>query len=493
MQFNQLLVHCFSLTQTPKLQQSSSGAVPGGVASDSRYCLHSTDREIQQVERGVVEDEDGEGIYGTDALSISAWYGRGHENRDLWLMLMFLVLALAMRMPCLYSKCSESLNGDGVLYTSLYVESIESIEMKMNEKLSVIKLLKRAAKLLFGNIKLAFFLLLCSLPLFCFLIFFELSLQTTVSLTYQFLSKQLSFEEDLSGNDLFLQTTVSLNYQFLSQQHSFWEDLSENHLILWLIQTSLLYFLPYTFLDLLTTTTIVAASSIVYTSEKEPMRLTDLVRRSFEICQTRVRGCLITSLYVLLLSTSVFIFFFLFFLLLFFGFFSNWTKQLIIAPLLHQHQSFLDQAPVLIYAMVVLVQGTLFMYLTGKFFKWSAGWNMGLVVSVVEEDGEDGQGIYGSDALSLSALYRRGHEKRDLWMMLVFLVFSLAARIPCVYSKCNLYSSGNRVLYTGIYVGFLCVGNVLKWLACVVCYHNCKTRFLRKKADVEQQAKPPAT
>nr|VDC61977.1 unnamed protein product [Brassica rapa] len=38
--------------------------------------------------------------------------------------------------------------------------------MKIDEKLSVMELLKRAVKLIFSNINLAFFLFLCSLPLF---------------------------------------------------------------------------------------------------------------------------------------------------------------------------------------------------------------------------------------------------------------------------------------------------------------------------------------
>ncbi|KAL0760149.1 hypothetical protein Bca101_076299 [Brassica carinata] len=106
--------------------------------------------------------------------------------------------------------------------------------------------------------------------------------------------------------------------------------------------------------------------------------------------------------------------------------------------------------------MVVLVQVTLFMYLTAKFIKWSAGWNMSLVASVLEEEGEDGEeGVYGSNALSLLAWYRKGHEKGDVWMMLVVLILALAKRMPCLYSKCSLSSSGNGVLYTCVYVASL--------------------------------------
>ncbi|KAG7598114.1 hypothetical protein ISN44_As06g024080 [Arabidopsis suecica] len=228
------------------------------------------------------------------------------------------------------------------------------METKSDEKLSIIELLKRAAKLLFGNINIALFLFFCSLPLFCFLIFFELSLQTTVSLASTYLSKLVNSEEDLSENDL----------------------------IPWLIQTSLLYFFPYTFLDLLTTTAIVAASSISYTSEEEPLGLLYLVRRSFKICHNKVA------------------------------------------------------VVVLFHAVVVLIHGTVFIVLAAKFSKWSAGWNISMVVSVLEEE-EDGKGIYGSSALSLSAWYLRGQEKRDLWMMLVFLVGALVTRMPCLYYKCS--------------------------------------------------------
>ncbi|KFK44458.1 hypothetical protein AALP_AA1G259200 [Arabis alpina] len=437
------------------------------------------------------EEEDGQGIYGTDALALSSYYGRGHEKHGQWVMLVFLVFALAMRIPCLCFKCSESSSGNGALYTSFYVdlrlkERTKTMEVKMEDKLSNMELLKRAAKLLVGNINLLLLLFLCSLPLFCFLIFFELSLQTTISATCQFLYKQLSFGKDLSENDPMLGFGIigSLTSEDLPKQHSLSEDLSENDLIPWLIHTALLYFFPYTFLDLLTTTTVVAASSIVYTSEEKPLGVLCLVQRSIKICQNRVGGFLITYLCVLLLSTSVFLFFCFLFLYYFLGFFSNPINYFASVSLIRQ--TTLDPVAVLLHALVVLVHSVLFMFLTAKFTKWSAGWNMGLVVSVLEEEDENGKGIYGRDALSLSAWYRRGHEKRDLWMMLMFLVFGLAMRMPCLYSKCSESSSRNGVLYTSLYVGLICFGNVVKWVACVVCYHDCKTRFLRKKHDVEQ-------
>ncbi|XP_010460159.1 PREDICTED: uncharacterized protein LOC104741082 [Camelina sativa] len=327
------------------------------------------------------------------------------------------------------------------------------METKSEEKRSVIELLEQTAKLLFGNINLALFLFLCSLPLFCFLIFFELSLQTTVSLASRYLYKLVTSEENLSENDL----------------------------IPWLIQTSLLYFFPYTFLDLFTTTAIVAASSTIYTSKEEPLGLLYLVRRSVKICQNRVGGCLITSLYVLLLSTSVV-----------FGFLSGSTVYLMIVSLTIEHQIFLKESVVLAMGLlavlfdvvVILIHGTVFIVLATKFCKWSAGWNISMVVSVLEED-EDGKGIYGSNALSLSAWYVRGQEKRDLWMMLLFFACAFLTRMPCIYFKCSESLNGNGVLYTGLYVGLICIGNVVKWVSCVVCYHDCNTRVLRKKGDVE--------
>ncbi|KAF2546476.1 hypothetical protein F2Q70_00020526 [Brassica cretica] len=129
------------------------------------------------------EEEDGKGIYGTNALSLSYWYGRGHEKRDLWMMLMFLVFAIAMRMPCLYSRC--------ICVVSYHACRTRVSEKKDDEdqKLRLLKIKlnhhdekRRETTLVFGNNKLALFLFSGLSLAVWFLNFFELFLQfTTVS------------------------------------------------------------------------------------------------------------------------------------------------------------------------------------------------------------------------------------------------------------------------------------------------------------------------
>ncbi|CAN8291748.1 unnamed protein product [Cochlearia groenlandica] len=347
------------------------------------------------------------------------------------------------------------------------------MEMKMEENLGFVNILRRATKLLCGNINLALFLFLCSLPLFSFLIFFELYLQTTVSFAAQYLSHQLKH-----GN----------NYND-PQDNVF----SNKNLIALLIQTFLLYLFPYSLVDLLATTTIVSASSVAYTTEEGPLRFGQMVKRSIKICKRRVSGCLITSLYVLLLSTSVFSGFLFaatnyMYMLYVTGIGDSYYSSMIMAEdgniYLETRSFFYNPERLLLDAVMALFHGAIFVVLLAKFSKWSAGWNMGLVVSVLEE-GEESQGIYGTEALSLSAHYGRGHEKPGFFVMLVFLVFALAMRMPCLCFKCSENSHAYGLLYTSLYVGLVCVGNVVKWVACVVWYYDCRTRVLEKKGEVE--------
>ncbi|CAN6881209.1 unnamed protein product [Brassica oleracea] len=256
--------------------------------------------------------------------------------------------------------------------------------MKIQENLEFVDVLKRARKLVCGNINLLLFLFICTLPLFCFLIFLELSLQTTVLVASEYFSREVKFWG---------------YYYTAPRDHALLKNL-----ISLLLPTFLLYLFPYSLLDLLTTTTIVSASSLVYTSEEEPLGLRQLVRRTVEICQNRIEDG------------------------------GSYTTR----------SSFEDLSPsrILFDSVMALFHGAIFIVLLAKFS------NM-------------------ADALSLSSYYGRGHEKSGLWVMLVFLLFALATRIRYLCLKCSESSSsnGNGVLYTSFYVGLICVGNIIKWVA----------------------------
>uniref|UniRef100_A0A0D3CCT7 Uncharacterized protein n=1 Tax=Brassica oleracea var. oleracea TaxID=109376 RepID=A0A0D3CCT7_BRAOL len=247
--------------------------------------------------------------------------------------------------------------------------------MKIQENLEFVDVLKRARKLVCGNINLLLFLFICTLPLFCFLIFLELSLQTTVLVASEYFSREVKFWG---------------YYYTAPRDHALLKNL-----ISLLLPTFLLYLFPYSLLDLLTTTTIVSASSLVYTSEEEPLGLRQLVRRTVEICQNRIEVL---------------------------GDGGSYTTR----------SSFEDLSPsrILFDSVMALFHGAIFIVLLAKFS------NM-------------------------------GHEKSGLWVMLVFLLFALATRIRYLCLKCSESSSsnGNGVLYTSFYVGLICVGNIIKWVA----------------------------
>ncbi|CAN7094302.1 unnamed protein product [Brassica rapa subsp. narinosa] len=275
--------------------------------------------------------------------------------------------------------------------------------MKIQENLEFIDVLKRARKLLCGNINLLLFLFICSLPLFCFLIFFELSLQTTVLVASEYFSREVKFWG---------------YYYTAPRDHALLKNL-----ISLLLQTFLFYLFPYSLLDLLTTTTIVSASSLVYTSEEEPLGLNQLVRRTVGICRKRIEGLYYTTR-------------------------SSFEEDLSLSRILFD-------------SVMALFHGAVFI-------------------------------VCLPNALSLSSYYGRGHEKSGLWVMLVFLLFALAMRIPCLCLKFSESSSENGVLYTSFYVGLICVGNIIKWVASVVLYCDCRTRVLEKKCDLETGSKAKA-
>ncbi|KAH1239157.1 hypothetical protein GmHk_08G023654 [Glycine max] len=154
------------------------------------------------------------------------------------------------------------------------------------------------------------------------------------------------------------------------------------------------------------------------------MTLKEMVQKPFDL--SKLRGSFVTSVYVLFLTT---------------------THQL---------------------GLRVAFAKVLRMYL-----EWSAMWNMSLVISVLE-------GIYGVDAFSSSTYFSRGCHRRGLFLMMIFFAWGHLLRLPCYHV--GGYEQGNAIF---VQVGLFCMVNPLKWVACMIYFHDCKERKLKKKTDEE--------
>nr|KYP49272.1 hypothetical protein KK1_029013 [Cajanus cajan] len=107
------------------------------------------------------------------------------------------------------------------------------------------------------------------------------------------------------------------------------------------------------------------------------------------------------------------------------------------------------------------------------YLEWSAMWNMGFVISVVDD-------IYGIGAFRVSYSLSRGNQNRGLLLMLVFFALGLYLRLLCVSLGC--YKGGYGIF---VHIGVLTVVNTLKWVSCVIYFYDCKERKMEKKVDEE--------
>ena len=180
------------------------------------------------------------------------------------------------------------------------------------------------------------------------------------------------------------------------------------------------------------------------------MSLTGMFSRF--INETRLKGPLITSIYVLLLSS-----------LISFGLVS-------LSPYL-----FAAKALVSVFFMVPFL--AIFIALLIKYIEWSAVWNMGIVISILEEK-------QGDVAIVVSSYLSRGSRLCGFVLMLIISVWSIVLRLACLYAGWETRGSG--VMRTTVQTGLVCLVNVLKWVIFVVYFYNCKKQSFEKKSATEE-------
>lgn len=216
-----------------------------------------------------------------------------------------------------------------------------------------------------------------------------------------------------------------------------------------LVQLGFLYLVPLHLLELCIVIVTVDLASKIYAEDRTLiLPLKEMLYK--QIYGARIRGTFITSSYVILLSTC------------------NLLGLVWLATSYHVFWRSESQVPFLLF------YGPVFIALLLKYLEWSAVWNMSIVISVLE-------GTFGVRAMLLSAHFNKGSERRGLLLMAVFFVWGLGLRLPCLYFGCY----EREIMGIVAQVGLLCLGNVLKWVACMIYFYDCKKQTLEKKVDLE--------
>ncbi|KAK7247404.1 hypothetical protein RIF29_42287 [Crotalaria pallida] len=356
---------------------------------------------------------------------------------------------------------------------------MESERKQIKQKLEVFDILREAVTIYAKNINFIIFTLLSSIPFFCVMVYFEFLFQQTLVETPEFIYPLfLPFSDRYYAYHIEvieaypLDTNITLARSYVNNSdvgsyvnssdfrsyantptvvtriinHTDFRSFTSDYLPV-LLQLVFLYLVPLHVLELCSAVVTMDLASKA-SSEDNKMSLKQMFQESIDL--SVMKGTFITSLYMLFLSTCFMIAF-------------PWT----VSNLYGFYNAFGS------YILFAVICGLALTMLLMKYLEWSATWNMSIVISVLDD-------IYGAGAFRVSYFLSSGNHNRGFLLMLVFFVFGLLLRVSSIFFGC--YEGGYGIF---LQIGLLCVVNTLKWVSCVIYFHDCKERKLEKKADVE--------
>ncbi|TKY58629.1 hypothetical protein E2542_SST15697 [Spatholobus suberectus] len=307
----------------------------------------------------------------------------------------------------------------------------ESNKSEQKQKLEVSDILRESVVIYFRNLNFIIFTFLTSLPLFSIMVYFEIYLQ-----------------------EILVETSNIVNLphdHYTHYGYSYRPDLTirrfNKDYFLKLILLGFLYMVPLYFLEFVSAVVTIDLASKLHSKEKK-MTLKEMFETPFDL--SKLRGSFVTSVYVLFLTT---------------------THQLGLLWIVLNYHVFLKNFSC--YVLFAVIGSMAFAKVLRMYLEWSAMWNMSLVISVLE-------GIYGIDALAVSAYFGRGCHRRGLFLMLIFFAWGHLLRLSCYHI--GGYEQGNGIF---VQVGLFCMVNPLKWVVCMIYFHDCKEGKLEKKTDEE--------
>ncbi|XP_021741380.1 uncharacterized protein LOC110707666 [Chenopodium quinoa] len=113
-----------------------------------------------------------------------------------------------------------------------------------------------------------------------------------------------------------------------------------------------------------------------------------------------------------------------------------------------------------------------------KYLEWIVLWNMAMVISMLQIEAS----LY---ALELSAYYGKHCKRTGFKLMLMVLSYSFVLRLPFLLARMCNYVIVVTVAVTVIGFGLVFFGSLVKWVALVAYFYDCKAQVSSKKAQEE--------
>ena len=122
------------------------------------------------------------------------------------------------------------------------------------------------------------------------------------------------------------------------------------------------------------------------------------------------------------------------------------------------------------YMFLKITHFIIFTLLFVKWFEYWTLWNVGVVISVLDDK-------IGFKAFRVSADLSKGNRLRGASLMLVYIVFRMIVLLVA-YNPRNMLSRG--FAYKVLETCSFCLGTIITWVVYVVYYYDCKNRYRAK-------------
>lgn len=354
--------------------------------------------------------------------------------------------------------------------------SIEQVVLNVKQLKSV-EILRSALKTFTSNTKFMLLMILSILPFFVFMVLHEIKLQKSIFFYARLISLRgpktiyltayplESLLNNTASNSLKTRQLLHYGNFISSYYYDEYSQVNERREFLSnILQLSVFYLFLYPFLGFFSMilTMKVAVNVHGLHAEEKPATLREVVRQKINL-----KGPLITYICVHLLSFMTLI-----------GFFWIVANHQLFTSKLYAFY-IIESIDFWLNILSIAVHSVIFLGLLYKYLEWSAFWNMGIMVSVLEEHS-------GITALGMSDYYGKHCKKIGFQLMLGFFVFGNILRLPCLYAGlCN--GSVPGVLITSTVMMLVSLGILVKWVSFLLYFYYCKQQTMEKKVDDHQE------